>query len=96
MANCEIVDGNIYVYYVPFPSDMPNEHESVMPCLGGYSVYIDAALDTQSRIHEFQHALEHIKSGHLDNREDQDVQKIESAAHGQHIESEWCGKSEGK
>ncbi len=87
MANYEIIDGN-YVYYVPFPADMPNEHEAVLPCLDGYTIYIDITLDAQSRRVEYNHALEHIRSGHIDNREDRDVQVLESAAHGQCIEPE--------
>ncbi len=79
MADYEIID-DMYIYYVEFPKDLSREHEMVMPCLDGYTVYINLNLDRQGRLDAIEHAKGHIRAGDLD-RHDGDVQEIEAKAH---------------
>lgn len=66
----------IYVYYVQFPST--TTHEAVVPCVDGYTVYIDVRLGRNARIEAFNHALGHIKRGDFER---ENVQEIETIAH---------------
>lgn len=79
MAEYEIID-DLYIYYVEFPKDLSREHEIVMPCLDGYTIYINLNLDRKERFKAIEHAKEHIRSGDLDQHEG-DVQKLEARAH---------------
>ncbi|MDD6690830.1 MAG: hypothetical protein PUE63_03125 [Lachnospiraceae bacterium] len=80
MADYEIID-DMYIYYVEFPKDLSREHEMVMPCLDGYTVYINLNLDRQGKLDAIEHAKGHIRAGDVDRR-DGDVQEIEARAHG--------------
>ena len=65
---------NIYTYLVKLP---PRIDEMVVPCLSGYTVYIDETLDTEHRLEAYEHALWHIRNNDF---EKYDVQEIEMAA----------------
>ena len=48
---------DIYVYLISMPEDID---EYVVPCIGGYTVYLSAQLDDAHRIRAYRHALRHI------------------------------------
>ena len=57
--------------------------EMVTPCADGYTVYISSALDDEHILKAYEHALEHIRSGHFDiENVSSSVQKIEADTHG--------------
>lgn len=65
---------DIYVYLVDLPVD-----EAVCPCDAfGYTIYINARLNSENRLRAFQHALRHIRNNDFEKTE---VQQIESEAH---------------
>lgn len=66
---------DIYVYLVDLPG---NTREAVLPCDGGYTVYIDKKLPDHKVREAFDHAVGHVIHG--DWQKDS-VQKIEEAAH---------------
>lgn len=66
---------DIFVYTVKLP---PGIDEVVMPCLDGYTVYLDANLDHESRIKAYEHAVYHIRNHDFERP---DVQEIETEAH---------------
>ncbi len=51
---------DIYVYLIDIPGKI---HEMVMPCQGGYTIYIDKNLDRLAQLKAYQHALSHIENG---------------------------------
>jgi len=69
----------VYVYLTDFPTDAV--HEMVVPCVDGYTIYIDIKQDEAHRMASYNHAMEHI---HNRDWEREDVQQIEAEAH--HIE----------
>lgn len=69
------VHDEIYVYHVPLPDHI---NEGVLPCLDGFTVYLDESLTYEQRIEKYKHAVEHIGKKHWENK---DIQKIESEAH---------------
>lgn len=66
---------NIYVYFVNLP---PGINEAVLPCLEGYTIYIDSRLTWEKRQQVYNHALGHIKNGDFEKC---NVQEIEYDAH---------------
>lgn len=66
---------NIYTYFVKLPEGID---EVVMPCLDGYTVYIDINLSEYQQLKAYAHALHHIRNNDFEKT---DVQKIESEAH---------------
>ena len=66
---------NIYVYLVPLPSGV---NEAVMPCMDGFTVYIDQNLDPLNRQKAYDHAIGHIRE---DDYKKTDVQEIEWERH---------------
>lgn len=50
---------DIFVYLVDIPGKV---REIVMPCLDGYTVYIDEKLDRRAQQDAYRHALRHIKN----------------------------------
>ena len=66
---------NVYVYLVKLP---PHTNEMVVPCLNGYTIYIDERLDDIHRLKAYNHALEHIRNNDF---EKDNVQEIEMRAH---------------
>ena len=67
---------DIYTYLIPLPDGI---NEVVLPCFGGYTVYIDSRLSQEKQIRSYQHALGHIVNQDFEKT---DVQKIEKDAHG--------------
>lgn len=66
---------SIFVYLVKLP---PGINEAVLPCLEGYTIYIDSCLTWEGRQKAYDHAMEHIENGDFEKN---DVQKIEHEAH---------------
>lgn len=66
---------DIYVYIVDMPTTAT---EMVMPCLDGYTIYLNAKLTHEDRVKAYQHALYHVE--HRDWEKD-NVQIIEKEAH---------------
>ena len=62
---------DVYTYLVELPDQI---EEMVVPCLDGYTVYIDANLTAERRVSAFRHALRHILHG---DHEKADVGQIE-------------------
>lgn len=66
---------NIFTYFVKLPEGID---EVVMPCLDGYTIYIDESLCGEQRIKAYNHALHHINNHDFEKH---DVQLIEAEAH---------------
>ena len=66
---------DIFVYFAPLPDGV---HEMVVPCLEGYTVYIDEKQDDFCRARSYLHAIDHIRGR---DHEKEDVQSIEAFAH---------------
>ena len=62
---------DVYTYLVKLPDQI---EEMVVPCIDGYTVYIDANLTAERRVSAFRHALRHILQG---DHEKADVGQIE-------------------
>lgn len=67
---------NIFVYFADFP---PHIHEIVLPCLDGYTVYINASLSHSEQVTAYLHALSHIVN--RDFEKESGVQEIEYLRH---------------
>lgn len=67
---------NIYVYIKDMPSKV---HEAVVPCISGYTVYINSRLSKAGQEAAYLHALWHIE--HNDFWSEENVQEIEARAH---------------
>lgn len=65
----------IFVYHIPLPDGV---HEIVLPCLDGYTVYLDDNLSYEERIKNYMHAKHHIDNNDFERF---DVQEIEYDAH---------------
>ena len=70
---------NIYLYRVKFPGN--RIREAVMPCVDGYTIYIDEALDDEAARKAYRHALCHIQRGDLERSDRESAQDVEEAAH---------------
>ena len=66
---------DVYVYLVDKPCDV---EEAVLPCFGGYTVYLNARLSYSDRVKAYLHAIGHIENNDF---EKDDVQQIEMEAH---------------
>ena len=66
---------DIYVYIVDLPGRVD---EIVLPCLDGYTVYLNARLSYAGRVRAYHHAIRHIERNDF---EKYDVQQIEEEAH---------------
>lgn len=66
---------DVFVYFVKMPAGM---HEAVVPCLDGYTVYIDSSLSGAEQLKAYVHAIRHIESS---DWEKHDVNQIEADAH---------------
>lgn len=64
-----------YVYIIDLPAGI---NEAVLPCEGGYTIYLSAALSPMGRERAYRHALGHIVDGDF---EKEGVQGIEALAH---------------
>ena len=66
---------DIFVYLISLPHGVK---EVVMPCLGGYTIYINQALDPFAQQRAYNHALYHINNHDFEKH---DIQAIETEAH---------------
>ena len=66
----------VYVYKVDMPTRM---REMVVPCIDGYTIYINASLDELEALEAYLHAIGHIARNDFAKS---DVQAIEAEAHG--------------
>lgn len=66
---------DVYVYLEPLPDGIK---EMIMPCLGGYTIYLDPRQSYESMRDSYKHALSHIEQNDF---EKEDVQEIETKAH---------------
>lgn len=66
---------DVFVYPVNLPDGI---NEFVVPCDQGYTVYIDARLDSFQFQRAYIHAVKHIENGDFEKT---DVQQIEHDAH---------------
>ena len=64
-----------FIYYVKLPAHL---NEFVVPCVGGYTIYINESLSDDDRIKAYAHAMKHIEEKDF---EKYDAQEIEVAAH---------------
>ena len=65
----------VYTYLAPLPNGIK---EIVVPCVDGYTVYIDAALDREARKRAYKHAIKHVRENDFSK---EDVQEIEELTH---------------
>lgn len=63
---------SIFTYLVRFPCRCTKE--AVLPCLDGYTIYIDERLSREEQVMAYRHALEHIKNRDFEKT---DVNQIE-------------------
>lgn len=63
---------NIFTYLVDLPDGVD---EAVLPCLEGYTIYLDNRLSPEGREQAYNHALEHIINNDFEKF---DVEKIEN------------------
>lgn len=68
----------IYVYQARLPK---NIKEAVLPCVGGFTIYLNENLSEKQKKEAYDHALKHIELGHFDITCDKDVQQMELEAH---------------
>ena len=64
-----------YIYIVDLPTGI---NEAVTPCVGGYTIYINAKLTMEDQCKALNHALWHIQN---DDFSKNNVQEIEAEAH---------------
>lgn len=65
---------DIYTYLVELPDGID---EVVLPCLGGYTIYLDSRLSQDKMQQAYDHAVCHIENNDF---EKSDVQEIEAEA----------------
>ena len=70
-----IMGNDIFIYKVRFPGK--DIQEAVMPCFGGYTVYLDDRLSPVKQQQAYCHAVSHIKNGDFEKC---DVSEIELQA----------------
>lgn len=63
---------DFYTYLVELPDGID---EAVMPCLGGYTIYLDSRLSPDKMEQAYNHAMEHIANNDF---EKSDVNEIEN------------------
>lgn len=65
----------VFIYFADLPS---NIKEMVLPCYGGYTVYINSHISRESQRKALIHAFNHISNNDFDKT---DVNQIENEAH---------------
>lgn len=68
---------DLYIYLIKMPRGI---HEAVLPCDGGYTIYLDQNLTGEQLIRAYDHAISHIENGDFYN-EDLSVSQKEMRAH---------------
>ena len=69
------MDNDIFVYIVDMPTTAA---EMIMPCYGGYTIYLNARLSYQDRVKAYMHALKHVERNDWSK---DNIQMIEKEAH---------------
>ena len=69
---------NIFVYFVILPDGID---EAVVSGVDSFTIYIDRRLSDKKKKEAYEHAMKHIKSGHLDYDCPLSVQEMEYATH---------------
>lgn len=64
----------IYIYLVELPDGID---EAVLPCVGGYTVYLDSRLCPAKMQQAYNHAMGHIENNDFEKH---DVSQIETDA----------------
>ena len=77
IQRADVMGSDVFIYTVQFPGT--DIHEAVLPCLDGYTVYLDSRLGTEGRKKAYSHAVRHILR---DDFGKDDVSRIELEAHG--------------
>jgi hypothetical protein len=72
------MNDDIFIYLIKMP---PGIREAVLPCLEGYTIYLDESLSGEELIKEYDHAMEHINNGDFFN-DTMSVSEKEMRAHG--------------
>ena len=65
---------NVYVYYVQLPDGID---EAVLPCIDGYTIYIDSRQSKAEMEQAYNHAISHIINNDFEKF---DVEQIETEA----------------
>lgn len=65
---------NVYVYYVQLPDGID---EAVLPCIDGYTIYIDSRQSKAEMEQAYKHAISHIINNDFEKF---DVEQIETEA----------------
>lgn len=65
---------NVYVYYVQLPDGID---EAVLPCIDGYTIYIDSRQSKVEMEQAYKHAISHIINNDFEKF---DVEQIETEA----------------
>lgn len=65
---------NVYVYYVQLPDGID---EAVLPCIDGYTIYIDSRQSKAEMEQSYKHAISHIINNDFEKF---DVEQIETEA----------------
>ena len=68
----------IYVYFVCLPDGID---ELVVSGVDQFTIYIDERLSDEQKQNAYDHAMKHIKSGHLDYNCELSVQEMEYETH---------------
>ena len=66
---------DVFVYCIDLP---PKVYEHIVPCLDGYTVYIDQRLSWERQLEEYDHAVKHINGK---DHEKENANQIEKEAH---------------
>lgn len=66
---------DIFIYEVDLPK---NVNEMVTPCVGGYTIYINASLSSFRKKKAVDHAIHHIENNDFERH---DIQDIEFCTH---------------
>lgn len=59
-----MVRDNIYIYLIDLPDGV---RSTVLPCLDGYTIYINQNLSDEEMVNAYDHEIEHIDNGDYDN-----------------------------
>lgn len=70
------MDNSIYIYLTRLPGN--DIHEIVLPCIDGYTIYLDDRLTYEQQLHAYRHAMKHIEKRDFEKT---NVSEIELEAH---------------
>lgn len=67
---------DIYLYMIDIPGTV---NEMVVPCLDGYTIYIDVSLSYEEKLEAYHHAMTHIQNN--DSHSPDPADRIEARCH---------------